>query len=91
MLLIGSLLVQYTYISLVSFILTLYFFFDCKLVLYDAIFIIKKSSSQCRVEDHHYQVICVIIITRSIFPSDLFIQPGNNKPIISEDLPDAML
>ncbi len=87
MILIGSLLVQYTYISLVSFILTLY----CKLVLYDAIFIIKKSSSQCRVEDHHYQVICVIIITRSIFPSDLFIQPGNNKPIISEDLPDAML
>jgi len=24
--------------------------------------------------------------TKSLFTSDLFIQPGNNKPVISEDL-----
>ena len=29
--------------------------------------------------------------TKSLFPSDLFIQPGNNKPIISENLSDAMI
>jgi flavorubredoxin len=29
--------------------------------------------------------------TKSLFPSDLFIQPGNDKPIISNDLSDAMI
>ena len=29
--------------------------------------------------------------TKSLFPSDLFIQPGNNKPVISENLSDAMI
>lgn len=29
--------------------------------------------------------------TKSLFPSDLFIQPGNNKAIISEDLSNAMI
>ncbi|MEJ7641626.1 MAG: hypothetical protein WKF36_05455 [Candidatus Nitrosocosmicus sp.] len=29
--------------------------------------------------------------TKSLFPSDLFIQPGNNKPVIEEDLSDKML
>ena len=29
--------------------------------------------------------------TKSLFPSDLFIQPGDNKPVISEDLSDAMI
>jgi hypothetical protein len=29
--------------------------------------------------------------TKSLFPSDLFIQPGNNKPVISEDLSDSMI
>ena len=29
--------------------------------------------------------------TKSLFPSDLFIQPGNNKPVISEDLSESMI
>jgi flavorubredoxin len=29
--------------------------------------------------------------TKSLFPSDLFIQPGNNKPVISDDLSESML
>jgi flavorubredoxin len=29
--------------------------------------------------------------TKSLFPSDLFIQPGDNKPIISDDLSGDML
>ena len=29
--------------------------------------------------------------TKSLFPSDLFIQPGNNKPVISENLSDKMI
>lgn len=29
--------------------------------------------------------------TKSLFPSDLFIQPGKNKPIISSDLSDDMI
>src|SRR5437867_2831637 len=29
--------------------------------------------------------------TKSLFPSDLFIQPGNNKPVISDDLSDNMI
>jgi flavorubredoxin len=29
--------------------------------------------------------------TKSLFPSDLFIQPGNNKPVISDDLSKAMI
>jgi flavorubredoxin len=29
--------------------------------------------------------------TKSLFTSDLFIQPGNNKPIISEDLSESMI
>jgi hypothetical protein len=29
--------------------------------------------------------------TKSLFPSDLFIQPGNNKPIISDDLSEGMI
>jgi flavorubredoxin len=28
---------------------------------------------------------------KSLFPSDLFIQPGNDKPIISNDLSDDMI
>ena len=28
--------------------------------------------------------------TRSLFRSDLFLQPGANKPIVSEDLSEAM-
>ena len=29
--------------------------------------------------------------TKSLFTSDLFIQPGNNKPIISEDMSESMI
>ena len=29
--------------------------------------------------------------TKSLFPSDLFIQPGKNKPVIEEDMSDKML
>jgi flavorubredoxin len=29
--------------------------------------------------------------TKSLFPSDLFLQPGVNKPVVSEDLSDAMI
>jgi hypothetical protein len=28
---------------------------------------------------------------KSLFPSDLFIQPGNNKPVIADDLSESML
>jgi flavorubredoxin len=29
--------------------------------------------------------------TKSLFPSDLFIQPGDNKPVISDDLSEHMI
>lgn len=29
--------------------------------------------------------------SKSLFPSDLFIQPGNNNPILTDDLSDAMI
>lgn len=29
--------------------------------------------------------------TKSVFPSDLFIQPGKNKPVISDDLSEMMI
>jgi flavorubredoxin len=29
--------------------------------------------------------------TKSLFPSDLFIQPGNNKPVSSDDMSDSMI
>jgi flavorubredoxin len=29
--------------------------------------------------------------TKSLFPSDLFIQPGNNKPVIADDLSESMI
>ena len=29
--------------------------------------------------------------TKSLFTSDLFIQPGKNKPVISEDLSESMI
>ncbi|MDP9288425.1 MAG: hypothetical protein M3P08_09520 [Thermoproteota archaeon] len=30
-------------------------------------------------------------ITKSLFPSDLFAQPGVNKPVVSDDLSDTMI
>ena len=41
---------------------------------------------------HHWDSMMIFEeTTKSLFPSDLFIQPGNNKPIASEDLSEAMI
>src|ERR687887_1505388 len=41
---------------------------------------------------HHWDSMMVFEETKkSLFPSDLFIQPGDNKPIISDDLSQAMI
>jgi flavorubredoxin len=41
---------------------------------------------------HHWDSMMIFEeTTKSLFPSDLFIQPGNNNPIISNDLSDAMI
>ena len=29
--------------------------------------------------------------TKSLFPSDLFMQPGNNRPVVSENLSESMI
>jgi flavorubredoxin len=41
---------------------------------------------------HHWDSMMIFEeTTRSLFPSDLFIQPGNNKPEISDDLSESMI
>jgi flavorubredoxin len=41
---------------------------------------------------HHWDSMMIYDeTTKSLFPSDLFIQPGNNKPVISEDLSESMI
>ncbi len=41
---------------------------------------------------HHWDSIMIFEnTTKSLFPSDLFIQPGINKPVISDDLSEQML
>jgi flavorubredoxin len=41
---------------------------------------------------HHWDSMMVFEEnTRSLFPSDLFIQPGNNKAVVEDDLSDNML
>jgi flavorubredoxin len=41
---------------------------------------------------HHWDSMMIYEeTTKSLFPSDLFIQPGNNKPVISEDLSESMI
>ncbi|HZA42650.1 MAG TPA: hypothetical protein VE504_02655 [Nitrososphaeraceae archaeon] len=41
---------------------------------------------------HHWDSMMIYEdTTKSLFPSDLFIQPGNNKPITSEDLSESMI
>ena len=41
---------------------------------------------------HHWDSMMIYEeTTKSLFPSDLFIQPGNNKPIISDDLSEGMI
>ena len=41
---------------------------------------------------HHWDSMMIFEeTTRSLFPSDLFIQPGENKPIVSNDMSEAMI
>jgi flavorubredoxin len=41
---------------------------------------------------HHWDSMMIYEeTTKSLFPSDLFIQPGYNKPVISEDLSESMI
>jgi flavorubredoxin len=41
---------------------------------------------------HHWDSMMIFEeTTKSLFPSDLFIQPGNNKPVISDDLSESMI
>jgi flavorubredoxin len=41
---------------------------------------------------HHWDSMMIFEeTTKSLFPSDLFIQPGANKPVISDDLSQAMI
>jgi flavorubredoxin len=41
---------------------------------------------------HHWDSMMIFEdTTKSLFPSDLFLQPGTNKPIVSEDLSEAMI
>jgi len=41
---------------------------------------------------HHWDSMMIFEeTTKSLFPSDLFIQPGNDKPIISDDRSDTMI
>jgi flavorubredoxin len=41
---------------------------------------------------HHWDSMMIFEeTTKSLFPSDLFIQPGDNKPVISDDLSQAMI
>ena len=41
---------------------------------------------------HHWDSMMIFEeTTKSLFTSDLFIQPGMNKPVISDDLSEAMI
>ena len=41
---------------------------------------------------HHWDSMMIVEEnTKSLFTSDLFIQPGENKPIIAEDLSKSMI
>lgn len=41
---------------------------------------------------HHWDSMMIFEdTTKSLFPSDLFIQPGNNKPVASDDLSESMI
>ncbi|MGA7043323.1 MAG: hypothetical protein WBY71_06620 [Nitrososphaeraceae archaeon] len=41
---------------------------------------------------HHWDSMMIFEdTTKSRFPSDLFLQPGNNKPVVSDDLSAAMI
>ena len=41
---------------------------------------------------HHWDSMMIFEeTTKSLFPSDLFIQPGDNKPVISNDMSEPMI
>jgi flavorubredoxin len=41
---------------------------------------------------HHWDSMMIFEdSTKSLFPSDLFIQPGDNKPVVSDDLSESMI
>src|SRR5438067_5465289 len=41
---------------------------------------------------HHWDSMMIYEdTTKALFPSDLFLQPGTNKPVVSEDLSEAMI
>src|ERR687888_855780 len=41
---------------------------------------------------HHWDSMMIFEdTTKSLFPSDLFLQPGTNKPVVSKDLSEAMI
>jgi flavorubredoxin len=41
---------------------------------------------------HHWDSMMIFEdTTRSLFPSDLFVQPGAHKPVVSEDLSEGMI
>jgi flavorubredoxin len=41
---------------------------------------------------HHWDSMMIYEeTTKSLFPSDLFAQPGHNKPVLSEDLSESMI
>ena len=41
---------------------------------------------------HHWDSMMIFEeTTKSLFPSDLFIQPGDNKPVIADDLSEHMI
>lgn len=41
---------------------------------------------------HHWDSMMIYEeTTKSLFPSDLFMQPGNNRPVVSEDLSESMI
>jgi flavorubredoxin len=41
---------------------------------------------------HHWDSMMIFeYSTKSLFPSDLFIQPRDNKPVVSDDLSESMI
>ena len=40
---------------------------------------------------HHWDSMMILEDTKSLFTSDLYIQTGNNKPVISDDLSESMI
>jgi glyoxylase-like metal-dependent hydrolase (beta-lactamase superfamily II) len=39
---------------------------------------------------HHWDSMVLEETTKSLFPADLFLQPGDQRPVVTENLGDAM-